>query len=254
MRVNVQLIDAETGSHLWAERFDKPVADLFDMQDEIVTRLTGPLSAPLIAAEARRAEQAPNPDALDLCFQGSAWLYKGPTPNNLAQARQFYDRALAVHPSNVDALIGSAAAHAVAAMSLVADPAVAFAAAEPKLNTALSLAPNDARGHMWLGLVDIWTRRAAEGIGRCEHALELDRNLANAHALIGYGKLFVGHAEEAESHIAEALRLSPRDPGAFTWMSYAGMSKNTPGSYLTDLLQTLADLPEGALDQHPRPV
>jgi hypothetical protein len=75
----------------------------------------------------------------------------------------------------------------------------------------------------------IWTRRAAEGIGRCEHALELDRNLANAHALIGYGKLFVGHAEETEFHIAEALRLSPRDPGAFTWMSYAGMSKNTPG-------------------------
>ena len=70
MRVNVQLIDAETGSHLWAERFDKPVVDLFDMQDEIVARLTGPLSAPLIAAEARRAEQAPNPDALDLCFQG----------------------------------------------------------------------------------------------------------------------------------------------------------------------------------------
>ena len=101
-----------------------------------------------LTTEARRAEQAPNPDALDLCFQGSAWLYKGPLPNNLAQARQFFDRALAVDPSNVDALIGSAAAHAVAAMSLVTDPLAAFAAAEPKLNTALSLAPNDARGHM----------------------------------------------------------------------------------------------------------
>ena len=231
MRVNVQLIDAEAGHHLWAERFDKPVVDLFDMQDEIVARLTGPLSAPLIAAEARRADQAPNPDALDLCFQGAAWLYKGPTPNNLAQARQFFDRALAADPSNVDALIGSAATHAVAAMSLVADPLAAFAAAEPRLNTALSLAPNDARGHMWLGLVDMWTRRTAEGIARCEHALELDRNLAQAHALIGYGKLFVGNAEETESHIAEALRLSPHDPAAYTWMSFAGMSKNAPGSY-----------------------
>ena len=122
MRVNVQLIDGETGSHLWAERFDKPLADLFDMQDEIVARLAGALNTQLVAAEARRAEQAPNPDALDLCFQGSAWLYKGPLPNNLAQARQFFDRALAVDPSNVDALIGSAAAHAVAAMSLVTDP------------------------------------------------------------------------------------------------------------------------------------
>ena len=231
MRVNVQLIDAEAGHHLWAERFDKPVVDLFDMQDEIVARLTGPLSAPLIAAEARRANQAANPDALDLYFQGAAWLYKGPTPDNLAQARQFFERALVADPSNVDALIGSAATHAVAAMSLVADPLAAFAAAEPRLNTALSLAPNDARGHMWLGLVDMWTRRTAQGIARCEHALELDRNLAPAHALIGYGKLFVGNGEETESHIAEALRLSPQDPAAYTWMSFVGMSKNYPGSY-----------------------
>ena len=70
MRVNVQLIDAEKGSHLWAERFDKPFADLFEMQDEIVARLASALNAELIAAEARRAEQAPNPDSMDLFFQG----------------------------------------------------------------------------------------------------------------------------------------------------------------------------------------
>jgi TolB-like protein/class 3 adenylate cyclase/cytochrome c-type biogenesis protein CcmH/NrfG len=231
MRVNVQLIDAETGSHLWAERFDKPVADLFDMQDEIVARLASQLRAELTSAEARRAEQAPNPDSIDLCFQGAAWFYKGPTPNNLAQARSFFDRALAADPDNVDALIGSAAAHAVAATSLLADPLAAFTAAEAKLTRALSLTPNHPHGHMWLGLIDIWTKRATEGIARCEHALELDRNIAQAHSLIGYGKLFVGRAEETEPHIAEALRLSPRDPGAFAWMSYAGMSKNVPGSY-----------------------
>ncbi len=77
MRVNVQLIDAETGSHLWAERFDRPLADLFDMQDEIVARLAGALNAQLVAAEARRAEQAPNPDSMDLYFQGLAWSIRG---------------------------------------------------------------------------------------------------------------------------------------------------------------------------------
>src|SRR5207342_3103816 len=87
MRVNVQLIDAETGNHLWAERFDKPLADLFDMQDEIVARLAGALNAQLVAAEARRAEQAPNPDSMDLYFQGLAWLNKGLAPDNVAQAR-----------------------------------------------------------------------------------------------------------------------------------------------------------------------
>jgi TolB-like protein/class 3 adenylate cyclase/tetratricopeptide (TPR) repeat protein len=231
MRVNVQLIDAEAGSHLWAERFDKPVADLFDMQDEIVARLAGQLRAELVGAEARRAEQAPNPDSMDLCFQGGAWFYKGPTPNNLAQARSYFDRALTADPDNVDALTWSAAADAVAATSLLADPLAAFTAAETKLTRALSLAPNNPHAHMCLGLVDIWTRRAAEGIARCEQALDLDRNLAQAHSLIGYGKLFVGRADETEVHIVEALRLSPRDPEAFVWMSYAGMSKNVPGSY-----------------------
>jgi hypothetical protein len=89
MRVNVQLVDAETGNHLWAERFDKPLADLFDMQDGIVARLAGTLNAELIAAEARRAEQAPNPDSMDLYFQGMAWFNKGLSPDNVTQARSF---------------------------------------------------------------------------------------------------------------------------------------------------------------------
>ncbi len=71
MRVNVQLIDAESGNHLWAERFDKPVADLFDMQDEIVARLANALNAQLIMAEARRAERAPNPELDGPLFSGN---------------------------------------------------------------------------------------------------------------------------------------------------------------------------------------
>jgi TolB-like protein/class 3 adenylate cyclase len=110
MRVNVQLIDAETGNHLWAERFDKPLADLFDMQDEIVSRLANALNAQIAAAEARRAEQAPTPDSMDLFFQGLAWFNKGWTPDNVAQARSFFDRALLADPGNVDALVGSARA------------------------------------------------------------------------------------------------------------------------------------------------
>ena len=152
MRVNVQLIDAETGNHLWAERFDKPLADLFDMQDEIVARLAGALNAQLVAAEARRAEQAPNPDSMDLYFQGLAWLNKGRTPDNVAQARSFFDRALTADPDNVDALVGSAGADAFeGANSFVTDPMAAFAAAEAKLTKALSSVPDHARGHMLLG-------------------------------------------------------------------------------------------------------
>jgi hypothetical protein len=93
MRVNVQLIDAESGNHLWAERFDKAVADLFGMQDEIVARIANTLSAQLFWAEARRAERKPNPDSMDLCFQGWASLNKQFTTDGLATARNSFERA-----------------------------------------------------------------------------------------------------------------------------------------------------------------
>jgi TolB-like protein/class 3 adenylate cyclase len=226
MRVNVQLIDSETGSHLWAERFDKPLADLFDMQDEIVSRLANALNTELVVAEARRAEQAATPDSMDLYFQGLAWFNKGRTPDNLAQARVFFDRALTVNPDNADALIGSARVDFnEGALLFVTDPMAAFAAAEAKLTKALSSVPDHALGHMLFGLVDIFTKRAAEGIAECEHALALDRNLANAHAYIGLGKILIGRAEETEAHVAEALRLSPRDTIAYVWKYSAGFAK-----------------------------
>ena len=232
MRVNVQLIDAETGNHLWAERFDKSLADLFDMQDEIVARLANALNAQLVAAEARRAEQAPNPDSMDLYFQGLAWLNKGTTPDNVAKAHGFFDRALAADPGNVDALVWSALADAVAgANAFATDPKAAFAAAEARLAKALSSVPDHALGHLYLGFVEILTKRAAQGIAECEHALELDRNLAQAHALIGLGKDLIGRAEESEAHVVEAMRLSPRDTLASIWMTFTGMAKNQLGSW-----------------------
>ncbi len=232
MRVNVQLVDAETGSHLWAERFDKPLADLFDMQDEIVGRLANALSDQLAAVEARHAEQAPNPNSMDLFFQGLDWVHRGRTPNHVAQARGFFERAFAADPDNVDALVGSAAADiADGGNSFVVNPASVFAAAEEKLSRALSSSPSHSRGHAFLGYVKILTKRAREGIAECEHALALDRNLVDAHGFIGLGKIFTGRADEAEGHISEALRLSPRDTSAYAWLTEVGIAKNHLGDW-----------------------
>ncbi len=232
MRVNVQLIDAGRGADLWAERFDKPLADLFEMQDEIVARLANALNAQLVAAEARRAEQAPNPNSMDLYFEGLALFNKGMTPENVARAQGFYDRALSVDPGNVDALVRSAEADLVEAMLLfVKDPIPALATAEAKLSKAVSSVPDHPRAHFLLGLVDLLTKGAAQGIAECEHALELDRNLAAAHYAIGFGKLPIGRAEETEAHVGDALRLSPRDTTAYVWMHLAGHAKDHIGSY-----------------------
>jgi hypothetical protein len=90
LRVNVQLIDAETGTHLWAERSDKPVSDLLDMQGEIVARLANTLNAELIAIEARHAEQAPNPDSMDFYFHGMAWVNRGVNPEHFAKGARLF--------------------------------------------------------------------------------------------------------------------------------------------------------------------
>jgi TolB-like protein len=226
LRVNVQLIDAATGNHLWAERFDKPAADLFDMQDEIVARLANALGAQLISIEARRSECALHPDVTDLYFQGAAWRSRGPTPEHLASAKGFFDKALALNPKHVETLVGHAYVDAISAGSFVTDErARHFSMAETALLRALSLAPEHAQAHMLLGFVQISTNRATQGIAECERAISLDRNLAAAHGWIGIAKVYMGRAEETEAHIREALRLSPRDTGAFRWVHFIGVAK-----------------------------
>jgi TolB-like protein/Flp pilus assembly protein TadD len=231
IRVNVQLIDATTANHLWAERFDKPVVDLFDVQDEIVSRLAHTLNAQLVEAEARRAEHSLHPDAMDLCFQGRAWAMKGLTPEYMARAGGFFERALALDPENVGALVGIAAVDVARATLFLSDnPEVRLAAAEAALTKALSLAPQHALAHMYLGIVLFASNRAAQGLAECEHASALNRNLAEAHASIGAAKLFVGRAEDTETHVQEALRLSPRDVGVHRWMGYVGNAKILMGA------------------------
>jgi TolB-like protein len=225
LRVNVQLVDAETGNHLWAERFDKPVADLFELQDEIVARLANTLETQLIEAEARRAERSPHPNSMDLYFQGMAWFNKGPTPDHMARARSFFQRALALDPGSVEALVGLAYVDGMTSFSLSDNQVAGFAVAEAASTKALSLAPDNALAHLLLGCTEICTNRVAQGIAECERALRLNRNLADAHATIGAAKILVGRAAETEAHVQEALRLSPRDSGVYRWLHWMGLAK-----------------------------
>ena len=231
LRVNVQLIDAETGNHLWAERFEKPVADLFDMQDEIVSRLANTLDAQLIEVEARRAGRSTDPDAMDLYFQGWARANNGTTEEYMTQAEAFFDRSLALDPGNIEALVGSARVKAAIGANLTRDDWTAqFAAAEAAVIGALSLAPNHARAHSVLGFVQTHTSRPIQGIAECERALALDRNLADAHGFIGLAKYFLARGEETEGHIHEAFRLSPRDNNAYRWLMFVGLAKLSLGA------------------------
>ena len=226
LRVNVQLIDAESGAHLWADRFDKPLADLFDLQDEIVARLANALNSQLITAEARRSERTAVPDSMDLYFQGMARSNRGSAPEEMPQARELLERALSLDPHNVEALVGLAAVDLIRAITFfVDDRSERLATAEAVLARALSLAPDHALAHAFMGRIEIYTNRATQGTANCERALALDRNLSDAHAIIAVGKIIIGRPEETESHVNEALRLSPRDNHAFGWMQVVGAAK-----------------------------
>ena len=226
MRVNVQFIDAETGAHLWAERFDKPIADLFDMQDEIVSRLANRLGPELMSAEARRAERSAHPDSMDHYFLGLAFANKGITAEISSKARFHYDRAIDLDGNNVDALVSRANLDLVFAANYLSDDrAERRRSAEADLGKALKLSPDNAKAHCALGVLRMYGNRAIQGIAECERALAIDRNLAAAHGWIGLAKFFAGRNEETEAHIREALRISPHDRLASSWMNHVGAAK-----------------------------
>jgi tetratricopeptide (TPR) repeat protein len=210
---------------------DKPLADLFDMQDEIVSRLGNTLNVELIEAEARRAERSPHPDAMELYFEGRACINRGVTPALTAQARGFFASAIAHDPSHVEAAIGMAETDLqMGAAFMTDDRARRFQAAETVLIEVLSRAPNHARAHMLLGIIQIHGARSGRGLAELERAVALDRNLADAYGFMGLGKYIMGRGSETEAHIQQAFRLSPRDTRAFLWMGFAGLGKLSMGA------------------------
>jgi len=160
----------------------------------------------------------------------------------MAQARGFFERALELDPANVGAMVGMATVDATVGATFMSDDRTArLAAAEVASIKALSLAPSHAGAHTCLGFVQMVTNRADQGIGEYARALALDRNSANAHALIGFAKYFLGRGAETETHIQEAFRLSPRDPLASRWMVWVGFAK----AQLNDYTEAVAWLRRG---------
>jgi TolB-like protein len=229
LRVNVQLVDAGTGAHLWADRFDKSVADLFDMQDEIVLGIAYALNAQLIAAEAIRAERSLHPNSMDLYFRGRASVHRWgrlSSPEYLAQARGFFEHALVLDQKNIEALLGIAAVDVLVVDAFYSDDRdTRLARAEAMFVEGLPHVLNNALAHQAFGGLLILSNRAAQGIDECKRALALNPNLAGPHSLIGTAKLLMGRGEETEAHINEALRLAPRH--LFTWYTLlaAGTAK-----------------------------
>jgi adenylate cyclase len=214
VRVNVQLIDAETGTHLWADRFDTDRANLGQAQDEITGRLAGTLNVELGKDVGRRIDQerVVNPGARDLIMRGRAMGLRPFSVANRQEALRVFERALEIDPESIDAKIGVAGL-------LVANLQDGWsgnvqqdeARAEQLLLDALEHDPNSARGHERIGLLRMRQNRLAEAKIEFETAIALDRNHRSAFLQLGATLGALGQPEAAISYIEKAIRLSPYD-------------------------------------------
>jgi adenylate cyclase len=224
VRVNVQLIDAGNGAHLWADRFDTDRANLAEAQGEITGRLAWSLNIELLSDASRRIEHenAVNPDARDLVMRGWACWYGPQSPKTEQEAFRAFERALEVDPRSNDARIGIARLLVTKqtvgwSMSSFPQDAVqqSAARAERLLFEAIASDPNHSMAYAILGLLRRTQSRLSESRIALEKAVTLDPNLEWANLQLGWTLLFLGEPEKARALGEKSLRLSPRDPNIF---------------------------------------
>jgi adenylate cyclase len=211
VRVNAQLIDAETDVHVWAERFDGDTSDLFAVQDEITSRIAVALDLELVGAEAARPTE--HPDTLDYILRGRAARLKPPSRENRAEAVGLFERALALDPHSVETHSRLASLLAARVLDNMTDMAAAdILRAERLAEQGLAASPRNPLAHYAKGQVLRAQGRPGEAIPEYETALASDHNWVNAYSALGYCKLYSGSIDGVIPLVEQAIRLSPRDP------------------------------------------
>jgi adenylate cyclase len=222
VRINTQLVDAASGTQLWAERFDRDVGDLFVLENDITARIARALQSQLAIAEARRPTD--HPDALDFILRGRAILTRPISPENSKQAEVLFEKALALDPRSADAAAWLAATLAFGVTDELSDsPDQDLRRAEKLVAQALALSPNNALAHYVKGQVLFAQSRCAEAIPEYETAISLDRSRAPAYARLGWCKFLTGTVDQAIPDFEEAIHLGPHEPGIALWYGRMGV-------------------------------
>ena len=222
VRINAVLIDAETDTQLWAERFDRDIGDLFAVQNEIAARIARALDSQLAIAEARRT--IARPDALDYYMRGRAQLSKPISRANYDEAIGYFESALELDPQSVEAASWLATLLAVRALDELSDfPNDDLHRAKQLATHALAAAPNNAMSHYARAQVLRAESRCAEAIPEYEAAIALDRSRAPAYAHIGWCKFLTGSVDGVIPYFEQAIRLSPHEPAIAPWYGRLGV-------------------------------
>jgi TolB-like protein len=250
VRVNAQLIDAQSGAHLWADRFEEDVADLFKLQDQVVARLANALGYALVAAEAKKGSRSANPDVTDLAMQGWILVWSSieqpPTERRETnrEARTLFDHALQIDPSNADSLAGSAFTYYTDFIFGWGDPGTDYEAKVlGQADMAITLAPDNIRGYYVKAYYLSMSRRPREGLAADDVGLGVNPNFVMLFAPRDIAELALGRFEQAKADAQLAIRLSPRDPNLGTFQVHTGEAElglGHPGAAIDQFRQAIA--------------
>jgi adenylate cyclase len=224
VRVNVQLIDAQSGAHIWADRFEEDVADLFKLQDEVVGRLANTLGNELVKAEARGDKRIANLDAFDLTMRGRALSFevaRRPTKENNNAVRALYEQALAINPDDPGALAGDATTYLFDKVAGWTSADVDYdAKIVGQADRAIAIAPNDPNPYSTKSLyLSYVLHRTEEGLRAANAGLALNPGSALLYHASGSAKNLLGMFAEGKSDTLHAIQLSPRDPSLGIWQA-----------------------------------
>ena len=214
VRITAQLTDAATGAHLWADRYDRDLTDIFEVQDEVVERIVGALAVTLTQGEQQRLRRhgTSNVEAYECWLRARALLTRG-TRESIMEARAMYRRA-------IESDLNFAAPHAGLAFAAIAehasgwalDSAQALLEAERWARRALELNDQEPVSHMALGNVLLWRRDHEGALAEFRRMIALDRNFAQGHTATGLGLMYAGEPARALEPFAKAMRLDPHYP------------------------------------------
>ena len=215
VRVNTQLIDAESGAHLWADRFEEDAADLFKLQDQVVARLANALDLELTKAEAAKGARSINPDATDLIMRGWAInkeLGAYSSKDKVNAERALFERALAIDPNNVEALTGVAVAYSNERLFGWGNPGTDYdAKILGPLDRAIALDPDYVDSYVYKSVYLAESRRPDEAFRVANAGLAVNPNIPWLYMARAMAESALGRFDEAKSDIQHGIRLSPRD-------------------------------------------
>lgn len=225
VRISAQLIDAQTLNHMWADRFDRELSDIFALQDEVVGKIVNALSDALPTSHSLAKRRNTNLEAYDLFVRARPLVTRSPGGNRIAQP--LLERAVQIDPGFAEALAWLAISYHFGGLYWGQSPLTTegLAAAQQ----AIALDPQNADAHMALGYLHAYDFHLSEGVAEFEETLRLNPNHADAWALYSDLKVFEGKPMEALECVRNAFALNPTPPSQYYWLQ--GWSEYAAGKY-----------------------